>query len=605
MPPLARKLGRSVLLCLALFLTAAPALRADVTVRYKSDMTGAAMPSGMDLSSTTYIKGNKVRTAASGMTMIIDAIKQEITMIDAAHKTFATIPASQYAKGVAGAMPMPAGAASDEVQAMLGKMKTTVDSKNTGRTDAILGIQAVERETTATIEMPMPGDMPGMQMKMVVHEWTAKPEEVLRLPALRELAALNAWQQYFMNATGSLDQLGPMKSALAPLEEAMRPDGVILRTRTEMSMSMGSPGAAAGAQPAATPIMQMGNELVELSAEPVDEALFRIPDDYAPADFGAMMKGAVQDVVKATTAAPAKPAGPRPDGAKAYVPSLSPIKEVEPAYPAEAHAQSLVGDVELLATLDPRGNVTNVEALTGPQILRQPAIDAVKQWKFRPVLRDGQPVIALTNPSVYFHDPDNPAAQPPVTMDLQEGMAATKRLEDLKNEMPRSSQQVLADLEQDATDRDAMDRFHALGDLTDAAMDAGATEKAAAYANEMLAAAAQHKEDWNYGNAINDGHTTLGLLALRQGDVDKAREHLLESAQIEGSPQLNSFGPNMSLAKELLDKGETGAVLQYFSLCRTFWKSGATKLDAWSEAVRNGKKPDLGDKLPGFGFDMP
>src|ERR1039457_1992543 len=92
----------------------------------------------------------------------------------------------------------------------------------------------------------------------------------------------------------------------------------------------------------------------------------------------------------------------------------------------------------------------------------------------------------------------------------------------------------------------------------------------------------------------SNGHTTLGLLAIRQGEVDKASEHLLESVQMEGSPQLNSFGPSMTLAKELLDKGEIGAVLQYFSLCRTFWKMGAQSLDAWSEAVRNGKTPNFG-----------
>jgi len=38
-------------------------------------------------------------------------------------------------------------------------------------------------------------------------------------------------------------------------------------------------------------------------------------------------------------------------------------------------------------------------------------------------------------------------------------------------------------------------------------------------------------------------------------------------------------------------------VLQYFSLCRTFWKMGATRLDAWSEAVRNGKTPDFGASM--------
>jgi hypothetical protein len=205
-------------------------------------------------------------------------------------------------------------------------------------------------------------------------------------------------------------------------------------------------------------------------------------------------------------------------------------------------------------------------------------------------------VAALTSTTVFFDDGSGPAGVP-VTPDIQEEMAAVQRLEELKSEMPRSPEQVLADLEQDATGRSALERFYALSDLAKAALDAGATEKAAAYANELLSAAPQHKEDWNYGNAIHNGHTTLGLLAIRQGDVEKAREHLLESVQMEGSPQLDSFGPKMSLAKELLDKGESSAVLQYFSLCRGFWKMGGASLDAWSEAVRNGKTPDFGVSL--------
>jgi hypothetical protein len=560
----------------------------------------------MDLSSTVHIKGNKASTTTGGLTMIIDAIKQEITLIDAAHKTFATIPASQYAKKVTVAMPEMPADASETVQGMLAKTKTKVESRITGRTEAILGIQAVEREITASMEMPMPEGMPipSMGIKMIVRTWTAKPEEALRVSALRELAALNLWQKYFMDPGGSFLQFGQMAGGggMASLAEEMYQDhGVILRVSMEMSMP--SMDAFAGGQQSAAAVLgsspkllfQTSMELVELSSAPLEDSLFQIPREYAPADFDDLMKGAVQDQIRAAMPAPKKPASPPPDGAQAYVPSLSPIKEVEPVYPAATLDQGLEANVDLLATLDPQGNVTNAEALTGPQILRQPAIDAVKQWKYRPVLRNGQPVVALTNPTVFFSDPDKPGRPARLSMpNLEEEMAATDRLEELANEMPRSPQQALADLEQDVVGRDARRRFYALNALAKAALDASAAEKASAYANELLAAAPQHKEDWNYGNAIHDGHTTLGLVAVRQGDIEKARQHLLESAQIAGSPQLNSFGPSMTLAKELLDKGERGAVLQYFSLCRTFWKTGAQSLDAWSEAVRNGKTPNFG-----------
>lgn len=152
---------------------------------------------------------------------------------------------------------------------------------------------------------------------------------------------------------------------------------------------------------------------------------------------------------------------------------------------------------------------------------------------------------------------------------------------------------MLADLEQDSAGGDTMRRFYALGGLARAAWKAGAEEKAERYANELIDAAAKHPDDWNHGNAVHDGNTVLGLLAVRRGDLAGADSHLLDSVRTSGSPQLNSFGPTMVLAKELLERGEREAVLEYFSLCRSFWKMGESRLDAWSEAVRGGRLPQF------------
>lgn len=64
-----------------------------------------------------------------------------------------------------------------------------------------------------------------------------------------------------------------------------------------------------------------------------------------------------------------------------------------------------------------------------------------------------------------------------------------------------------------------------------------------------------------------------------------------------GSPQLNSFGPNMTLARDLLQRGETAPVLAYFEQVRRFWKMGGGRLDAWSAAVEAGRIPDFGGNL--------
>lgn len=48
----------------------------------------------------------------------------------------------------------------------------------------------------------------------------------------------------------------------------------------------------------------------------------------------------------------------------------------------------------------------------------------------------------------------------------------------------------------------------------------------------------------------------LADLLLRNGNIELAKEHLIKSAQVVGSPVLGSFGPKFSLAKELLEHNE-------------------------------------------------
>jgi hypothetical protein len=60
---------------------------------------------------------------------------------------------------------------------------------------------------------------------------------------------------------------------------------------------------------------------------------------------------------------------------------------------------------------------------------------------------------------------------------------------------------------------------------------------------------------------------------------------------------MNSFGPNMSLAKDLLEKGEREVVLEYFELCRKFWKMDNGRRNDWSQEVKAGKIPDFGANL--------
>jgi hypothetical protein len=144
---------------------------------------------------------------------------------------------------------------------------------------------------------------------------------------------------------------------------------------------------------------------------------------------------------------------------------------------------------------------------------------------------------------------------------------------------------------------DPKQRFYALADMAKEAYNLGNLEQAQGYATELLQLAPQYPEDWNYGNAIYYGNFVLGRVALQQGDVTHAGKYLLAAGGTKGSPQLNSFGPNVSLAKELLEKGQSAVVLDFLAECRNFWRMDRGRLDQWSTAIRAGETPDFRSNL--------
>ncbi len=68
------------------------------------------------------------------------------------------------------------------------------------------------------------------------------------------------------------------------------------------------------------------------------------------------------------------------------------IHDVTPQYPPEAGRTRLEGTVVLLAVIGTDGSVKDVRIESGLPILAQAAIDAVKQWRYKPYMVDGEPV---------------------------------------------------------------------------------------------------------------------------------------------------------------------------------------------------------------------
>jgi tetratricopeptide (TPR) repeat protein len=150
-----------------------------------------------------------------------------------------------------------------------------------------------------------------------------------------------------------------------------------------------------------------------------------------------------------------------------------------------------------------------------------------------------------------------------------------------------------AKLEKLAAANSDAEAFVHLPSAAAAAFHLGRFAEAKSYAERCLSLAPSFQENWNYGNAIHIGHTVLGLLALNDGDEATAIAELVASGNTTGSPQLNSFGPTMQLAKALLRTGQVEPVLRYLAQCRAFWEMGGTWLSLWERKVREGLVPNF------------
>jgi TonB family protein len=105
-----------------------------------------------------------------------------------------------------------------------------------------------------------------------------------------------------------------------------------------------------------------------------------------------------------STEAPA----PRPAGSFRVSQGVSQglvVKKVTPVYPATALQLQKQGSVELMATINKDGAVTGVRVLSGDLMLAKSALEAVKQWKYRPYLLNGEPVEIETQITVNFRLP--------------------------------------------------------------------------------------------------------------------------------------------------------------------------------------------------------
>jgi protein TonB len=81
------------------------------------------------------------------------------------------------------------------------------------------------------------------------------------------------------------------------------------------------------------------------------------------------------------------------------------FKKVQPIYPRKALSIRVEGSVELLATVAKTGDITHVKVLSGDAELAKAATEAVRQWKYKPYLLNGEPVEIQTQVTINFKLP--------------------------------------------------------------------------------------------------------------------------------------------------------------------------------------------------------
>jgi len=99
--------------------------------------------------------------------------------------------------------------------------------------------------------------------------------------------------------------------------------------------------------------------------------------------------------------APPKPTGPQRVGGQVVAANL--INPVRPIYPPLAKMARQQGTVRFEATISKEGTIENLKLLPGaPPLLVQAAMDAVKQWRYRPTILNGEPTEVETTIDVNF-----------------------------------------------------------------------------------------------------------------------------------------------------------------------------------------------------------
>ncbi len=172
--------------------------------------------------------------------------------------------------------------------------------------------------------------------------------------------------------------------------------------------------------PAAAPVrvVKIASEMLNgqlRQPSKIPQKVQMIKEEEAPPDLGAggvpggvpggipggSAGGVIGGILSATAALP-KVATPQRVRVSQGVSSGLLIKRVQPNYPPLARQARIQGQVVLHAEISKEGTIQNLQLISGHAMLAPAAIEAVKQWRYKPYLLNGEPVAVETEVIVNF-----------------------------------------------------------------------------------------------------------------------------------------------------------------------------------------------------------
>jgi hypothetical protein len=304
---------RSLLVGVALL---AGSLHADVTVRYKADVTSpllkllppdlaSQVSSLLPFEVTTHLKDGRSSSQVGGFAFINNPETKQIILLDTAGKKYVKSSTEELLASLKGSVPPvpPVADAGGDKKPDMPKPK--VESRLTGRSATVLGVDCEEREVSISMDAPpipnMPPMGPGPFLKVVIQIWTSKAGEADRLPAIKEMNAIMVSGLAQMNPAKMFEAVPELNGDTMKTMLEMTKSGVLMKMKLDiylpglapmLPMLPGVDTLGPDFDPKGS-LVTLSQEVVELSTAPLAASSFAIPAQYSSETVDDFMKSAM------------------------------------------------------------------------------------------------------------------------------------------------------------------------------------------------------------------------------------------------------------------------------------------------------------------------